>query len=161
MWKGHWEDHPQLPDQIYLSAKERVEKDGSQGVPQQEPPELKDPLFFDSDSDGDGDGDGDDARADPSYSDRTVSSQTIPPLPRTAKSKYAVSDAELRAMALYKFEHASKWEHNTRRSPLWRDFANRPEVSVFVWDVVLPCTMTVSYGRIVTRGRTKRGRASP
>ena len=56
MWKGHWEDHPQLPDQIYLSAKERVEKDGSQGVPQQEPPELKDPLFFDSDSDGDGDG---------------------------------------------------------------------------------------------------------
>ncbi|TBU22057.1 hypothetical protein BD311DRAFT_792402 [Dichomitus squalens] len=123
MWKSHWEDHPELPDQIYLAAKERAEKEENWGIFPTKVAALNEPLILESESEDDGD----DGRSDPSYSDRNGPIPTLSPLPRARKSKHNVSDAELRAMALYKFEHAAKWENNTRKYPLWRDFANSPE----------------------------------
>lgn len=138
-WKRHWDEHPELPDKIYIEARKRAEEERLTLEPGQPGYAL---LAGSSDEESQEE-DAVEAVADNasvvSYydppeeapkaksADKTLSPQKSSK-PASQPFRHAITADDLRAMAKYKVEKRHVWDqYDTKQGP-WKEFAERPEV---------------------------------
>lgn len=126
-WKRHWDKACELPNEIYIQARKRVQSNLSTGSKLAE---------WNDEDDHSGDEE-EEGETDPEYEPST--SQTPSSTVKKAKKgprvrKYRVTEADIQAMAHYIVEkrRCDEWRDLTGRLQ-WEEFAARPEVrSCFV-----------------------------
>ncbi len=138
-WKRHWDEHPELPDKIYIEARKRAEEEHLALEPGQ-PGYVR--LADSSDEEPQEDGSTAEAVADNasvvSYydpPDETTTAKPADKTPITRKLKappktfrHPITTDDVRAMAKYKVERRHVWhQFDTKQEP-WREFSERPEV---------------------------------
>ncbi|KAI0750765.1 hypothetical protein C8Q80DRAFT_1153805 [Daedaleopsis nitida] len=107
-WKKHWADFSELPDKVYIAARQREdrERDASSSSEAKSTPGV-------SGSERNGD---------------TSELSSIPSPPSKARSGEPVTEADLRRMAQYTVEKNAVWKaEGTRLVARWKEFSERPE----------------------------------
>ncbi|KAI1795157.1 hypothetical protein LXA43DRAFT_882724 [Ganoderma leucocontextum] len=119
-WKRHWDDAPELPDQIYIEARKRADDEA-----------LARSASLSPSSNGDGSEDGIDAADDgpPTESTSPVVSQVqrVPRAPHRPRGGVKVTEEDLREMAQYKYERRDVWDQHPNAKARWEEFAERPQ----------------------------------
>ncbi|KAI0324964.1 hypothetical protein GY45DRAFT_1330991 [Cubamyces sp. BRFM 1775] len=118
-WMKHWSKHPQRADEILAGHSRANILDGS----------SDDSMTHDSHTDEDGE-----AEYRPTGGGSASGALAVVPVKkgpwRTRKmtmQKQAVTDADLRAMARYRFEMYTSWPASVTRKERWRGFAEQKE----------------------------------
>ncbi|KAI0750767.1 hypothetical protein C8Q80DRAFT_1268086 [Daedaleopsis nitida] len=107
-WKKHWDDHPSLPDRIFIEARKRFEGRTSTVESASDPPVT---LRLSSKSS--------DARNIHPYPDRGRKA--------ARRGRQPVTDDDIRAMALYMVEKRRVWDKFKNHFDCWKEFARRPQ----------------------------------
>ncbi|KAH9899954.1 hypothetical protein C8Q73DRAFT_681533 [Cubamyces lactineus] len=135
-WKRHWDKWPQLPDKLFIEGRNRAYPPTQPsisrpaGVPRRT---QKGPAYEDNGDSKSSSGESEDENADARAPDKQASS-SAPSAGSSAKKgvaksrKYyqAVTEADLRAMALYMFENQPMWsDPSVTITKRWTEFAER------------------------------------
>ncbi|KAI0353576.1 hypothetical protein OH77DRAFT_1522455 [Trametes cingulata] len=136
-WKRHWDNYPQLPDQIYNASAQRIPPSDSGEVRrptstartarppsterivsdvQSPPAESEDDICPESEEEED-------------REDRSTSLSVVPPVRREATrgTKVKVTKEDIQAMARHMLENAANWASRRTAPSRWKDFAEKPE----------------------------------
>ncbi|KAI1795156.1 hypothetical protein LXA43DRAFT_914523 [Ganoderma leucocontextum] len=134
-WKRHWDEHPELPDKIYIEARKRAEEQHLTLEPGQPGyARLAGSIDEESQEDDSGEAAADNASV-VSYYDPPNEAATAQPADKIPRNpgkpwktfKHPITADDLRAMAKYKVEKRHVWDQfDTKQGP-WREFAERPE----------------------------------
>ncbi|KAI0375554.1 hypothetical protein BV20DRAFT_1047850 [Pilatotrama ljubarskyi] len=126
-WRKHWENHPELPDQIYIELGQR------EGIPSDLRRQARSararessasessltPVDDTSDDEYDSDSGDEDSSAFSNRRRRATSS--------TLRQGRAITEEDIRAMARFRLERAEEWSTRTNKKRFWTEFALRPE----------------------------------
>lgn len=122
-WHKHWDGNWELPDQIYIAARKRLQACGSSD---------SDSLTSLSEAESSDNGDDEtDGNSSPNYDDVSSASADAGHgrAGRGGGCGVKVTDDDRRAMALYLVEkRCGALTDCTRNFALWKEFARRPEV---------------------------------
>lgn len=142
-WKRHWDEHPELPDKIYIEARKRAEGEHLTLEPGQ-------PGYARlADSSDEEPQDGGDAEAavdnesvlsyyDPPDDAAAAKTRSPDKTPRKLARKpskpfrHPITEDDLRAMAKYKVERRHAWDQFDSKQGPWKEFAEQPEVRLDV-----------------------------
>ncbi|PIL37073.1 hypothetical protein GSI_00765 [Ganoderma sinense ZZ0214-1] len=137
-WKRHWDEHPELPDKVYIEARKRAEEEHLSLEPGQPGyARLADSSDEEPQEDDAAEAVADNASVVSYYDppDETPKAQSADKSLLPGKSvqsasktfRHPITEDNLRAMAKYKFEKRHVWnQYGTKQGP-WKEFAERPE----------------------------------
>ncbi|KAI0750769.1 hypothetical protein C8Q80DRAFT_1153837 [Daedaleopsis nitida] len=111
-WKRHWDNHPSMPDQIYIEARKRCEREASTESDLRRT--ASPPVTL---------------RLSDSRSDhhRGIHPWTYRGKRAAQHGRKAVTDEDVRAMALYMVEKRRDWNKFKSHAECWWEFAERPQ----------------------------------